>query len=136
MRGPLSSRDASGDGRRVESGGLGPDSHAVNARQWLRGTEAETHLHLRNPPRTPLLVCPFANFEVTRSSKVEDDSRPPLTTYQNDISGFYSFVAAPFSSVRTYQRPEGFQHAYELISSRAFMVDAYHGLAMVPTADA
>lgn len=30
----------------------------------------------------------------------------------------------------------GFQHAYALVSSRAFMVDAYHGLAMVPIADA
>ncbi|KAH9044238.1 SET domain-containing protein [Lactarius hengduanensis] len=29
-----------------------------------------------------------------------------------------------------------FQHAYALVSSRAFMVDAYHGLAMVPIADA
>ncbi|KAH8093737.1 SET domain-containing protein, partial [Cristinia sonorae] len=30
----------------------------------------------------------------------------------------------------------GFLHAYSLVSSRAFMVDAYHGLAMVPIADA
>ena len=31
---------------------------------------------------------------------------------------------------------EGFRHAFALASSRAFMVDAYHGLAMVPIADA
>ncbi len=30
----------------------------------------------------------------------------------------------------------GFEHAYALVSSRAFLVDAYHGLAMVPIADA
>ncbi|KAG1876606.1 hypothetical protein DFJ58DRAFT_649721 [Suillus subalutaceus] len=30
----------------------------------------------------------------------------------------------------------GFCHAYSLVSSRAFLVDAYHGLAMVPVADA
>ena len=30
----------------------------------------------------------------------------------------------------------GFLHAYSLVSSRAFLVDAYHGLAMVPIADA
>lgn len=30
----------------------------------------------------------------------------------------------------------GFCHAYSLVSSRAFLVDAYHGLAMVPIADA
>jgi hypothetical protein len=71
---PLSSRDASDDGRRVESGGLDPDSDAVEARRWLRCTEAETHLLLPDPPRTPLLVCPFAGSAVTSSSKVEDDS--------------------------------------------------------------
>ncbi|KIK48128.1 hypothetical protein CY34DRAFT_731595 [Suillus luteus UH-Slu-Lm8-n1] len=30
----------------------------------------------------------------------------------------------------------GFCHAYSLVSSRAFLIDAYHGLAMVPIADA
>lgn len=30
----------------------------------------------------------------------------------------------------------GFCHAYSLVSSRAFLADAYHGLAMVPVADA
>jgi hypothetical protein len=29
-----------------------------------------------------------------------------------------------------------FCHAYALVSSRAFIVDGYHGLAMVPIADA
>jgi len=110
LRGPLSSRDASGDGRRVESGGLDPDSDAVDARQWLRGTEADTHLLLRDPPRTPLL---------------------------NDISGFYSSIAAPLLEHAGLSASErGFQHAYALVSSRAFMIDAYHGLAMVPIADA
>lgn len=57
LRDPLSSRGTtSNDGRRVESGGLDRDSDAVEARQWLRGTEAETHLLLRDPPRTPLLI--------------------------------------------------------------------------------
>ncbi|KAK7679455.1 hypothetical protein QCA50_017509 [Cerrena zonata] len=30
----------------------------------------------------------------------------------------------------------GYLHAYSLVSSRAFLVDAYHGLSMVPIADA
>ncbi len=30
----------------------------------------------------------------------------------------------------------GFFHAYSLVCSRAFLVDAYHGLCMVPVADA
>jgi hypothetical protein len=31
---------------------------------------------------------------------------------------------------------EGFLRAYSFMSSRAFVVDAYHGLSMVPIADA
>ncbi|KAI0635839.1 SET domain-containing protein [Trametes polyzona] len=31
---------------------------------------------------------------------------------------------------------QGFLHAYSLVCSRAFLVDAYHGLSMVPVADA
>ena len=30
---------------------------------------------------------------------------------------------------------DGFEYAFSLVSSRAFLVDAYHGLAMVPIAD-
>jgi hypothetical protein len=67
LRDPLSSRGTSNDGRRVESGGLEPDSDAVEARRWLRGTEAETHLLLPDTPRTPLLVCPFTGPTVTSS---------------------------------------------------------------------
>lgn len=61
----------------------------------------------------------------------------PLQRVQHDISGFYSSVAAPlFESVRLPASERGFQHAYALVSSRAFMIDGYHGLAMVPIADA
>lgn len=110
LRDPLSSQGTTDDGRRVESGGLDRDSDTVEARRWLRGTEAETYLLLRDPPRTPLL---------------------------DDISGFYSSVAAPLlERVGLSGSERGFQHAYALVSSRAFMVDAYHGLAMVPIADA
>ena len=61
----------------------------------------------------------------------------PLQRVQDGISGFYSSVAAPFlERVGLSASERGFQHAYALVSSRAFMVDAYHGLAMVPIADA
>lgn len=40
------------------------------------------------------------------------------------------------AGVRGASSLEGFRHAFALVSSRAFMVDAYHGLAMVPIADA
>jgi hypothetical protein len=63
---------------------------------------------------------------------------PPLRhVLQDDILGFYLSVAAPLLE-RAGLSPSvgGFRHAYALVSSRAFMVDAYHGLAMVPVADA
>ena len=65
LRDPLSSSEASDDGRRVESGGLDLDSDAAESRRWLRGTEAGTHLLLPDSPRTPLLVCPFTGPTVT-----------------------------------------------------------------------
>lgn len=61
----------------------------------------------------------------------------PLQRVQDDISGFYASVAAPLlERVGLSASERGFRHAYALVSSRAFMVDAYHGLAMVPIADA
>lgn len=54
-----SPQHTSGDGR-ARSRGLDLDSDAVEARRWLNGTEAEGHLFLPGPPRTPLLVGPSA----------------------------------------------------------------------------
>jgi len=63
---------------------------------------------------------------------------PPLRhVLQDDILGFYLSVAAPLLELAGLSPSVGgFRHAYALVSSRAFMVDAYHGLAMVPVADA
>lgn len=72
----------------------------------------------------------------------KDDSRvfphaPLRHVSQDEISGFYLSVAAPLLERAGLSPSErGFRHAYALVSSRAFMVDAYHGLAMVPIADA
>ncbi|KAH9967334.1 hypothetical protein BC827DRAFT_1173307 [Russula dissimulans] len=111
LRDPLSPHDTSDDGRRTGSRrSLDVDSDAIEARQWLRGTEAEAHLFLPGPGRTPLL---------------------------DDILGFYYSVAESLlERARLSPSEKGFRHAYALVSSRAFMVDAYHGLAMVPIADA
>ncbi|KAI0255800.1 hypothetical protein BJV78DRAFT_573877 [Lactifluus subvellereus] len=105
----MSSQDTNGDGR-AGSVGLDLDSDAVEAKRWLNGTEAEGHLFLPGPPRTSLL---------------------------DEITSFYYCVAAPLLERAGVSPSEkGFRHAYALVSSRAFMVDAYHGLAMVPIADA
>ncbi|KDQ61613.1 hypothetical protein JAAARDRAFT_171946 [Jaapia argillacea MUCL 33604] len=54
-----------------------------------------------------------------------------------EIDTFYSTVGSPIlAQLRLPISLEGFYHAYSLVSSRAFLVDAYHGLAMVPIADA
>jgi hypothetical protein len=92
---PLSSRDTdtdidtdtntdtNDDGRRTESGSLDPDGDAVEARRWLRVTEAETHFLLPGPHRRPLLVSPFAASASDERIRVEDDDdsarSPPLS---------------------------------------------------------
>jgi len=57
---------------------------------------------------------------------------------QAEIRGFYERVVEPFlssspSSAEVNLR--GYHLAYSLVTSRAFVVDGYHGLSMVPIAD-
>jgi hypothetical protein len=61
------------------------------------------------------------------------------------VTHFYREVAEPLllRNVNLWHNNEsdhptllGFYRAFSLVSSRAFLVDAYHGLAMVPIADA
>ncbi|TFY68083.1 hypothetical protein EVJ58_g1232 [Rhodofomes roseus] len=71
----------------------------------------------------------IAGTEVERMVRGEQGQDPLDKIYQ-----YYYSVARPLL-------PEScmishFLHAYSLVSSRAFMVDAYHGLSMVPIADA
>lgn len=58
---------------------------------------------------------------------------------QEQVRDYYFGIAVPL--IHSWDADQevtwgGFQHAYSLVSSRAFLVDAYHGLAMVPIADA
>lgn len=58
---------------------------------------------------------------------------------QSTLCAFWTLKARPFlaqtlpSAFPTYAQ---LRHAYSLVSSRAFQLDAYHGIAMVPIADA
>jgi len=55
---------------------------------------------------------------------------------QTEIRGFYERVAEPFlSSSSAVVDLRGYHRAYSLVASRAFLVDGYHGLSMVPIAD-
>lgn len=63
--------------------------------------------------------------------------RPRSTSSQDEIDRFYSSEVYPLlTSVNLRPTLAGFLHAYSLVCSRAFLVDAYHGLSMVPVADA
>ncbi len=56
---------------------------------------------------------------------------------QDEIDDFYRAQVYPLlDSVNLRPTLSGFLHAYSLVCSRAFLVDAYHGLSMVPVADA
>lgn len=56
---------------------------------------------------------------------------------QEEIQAYYNTTVVPASQIMSAKMTlDQFIHAYTLVSSRAFLVDAYHGLAMVPIADA
>lgn len=105
LRDPLSSPDTTDDGRRVESDVLDPDGDAVEARRWLRGTEAETHLLLPDPPRTPLLVCPFTGLAVTGSPSRRLTFLILYDVYRTIFRASTLPRRRPFSSVWAYPHP-------------------------------
>ncbi|KAH7335289.1 hypothetical protein B0J17DRAFT_719829 [Rhizoctonia solani] len=58
-------------------------------------------------------------------------------TVSQSISGYFNRVAYPiFNQVGCKVTLGDFRRAWSLVSSRSFRVDSYHGLAMVPIADA
>lgn len=78
--------------------------------------------------------------EIERELGTEDDGR-----LLDEVREYYATVAVPILSSSGIPSLvssalsvtlEGFLHAYALVSSRAFLVDAFHGLSMVPIADA
>ncbi|OBZ71035.1 N-lysine methyltransferase SETD6 [Grifola frondosa] len=84
------------------------DEDGVEAYSWLTGTEVEKELKTDEGQYI-----------------IEEIRQYYITVVQPILS---NFIPSP-SLV-------GFLYAYSLVSSRAFLVDAYHGLSMVPIADA
>ncbi|KAJ2918054.1 hypothetical protein MD484_g2352, partial [Candolleomyces efflorescens] len=84
-----------------------------DALKWLTGTAADKILTQSNCLGSEDLQNYF--YSVVR---------PLLGAHLHEGSGYAEF------------KLNGFLRAYCLVSSRAFMVDAFHGLAMVPIADA
>ncbi|TFK82917.1 SET domain-containing protein [Polyporus arcularius HHB13444] len=84
----------------------GTDAH--EACNWIHGTEVQREL--------------------------QDDDGALLVA---EIDDYYKFDVEPLLfSHDLVPSLSGFLHAYSLVCSRAFLVDAYHGLSMVPVADA
>ncbi|GBE89776.1 hypothetical protein BKA93DRAFT_405485 [Sparassis latifolia] len=84
------------------------DEDGMQGRLWLTGTEVEKE------------------FLDESGALILDESRE-----------YYATIVEPLlSSLSSSNTLSGFLHAYSLVSSRAFLVDAYHGLSMVPIADA
>ncbi|KAH7890690.1 hypothetical protein F5I97DRAFT_1798549 [Phlebopus sp. FC_14] len=105
-----------------------------SAKEWLKVTEAERvlinlmdeiHQYYFNVVELTLrAVCSNA-FQIGDHSPVKNGREPDFDGRDPEAKGDPRDVS--FSE---------FCHAYSLVSSRAFWVDAYHGLAMVPIADA
>ncbi|RPD55360.1 SET domain-containing protein [Lentinus tigrinus ALCF2SS1-7] len=84
------------------------DADAQEAYRWLQGTEVQREL--------------------------QDDEGMSLLT---EIDEYYESDVEPLlTSHKLGPSLSGFLRAYSLVCSRAFLVDAYHGLSMVPVADA
>ncbi|CAA7260429.1 unnamed protein product [Cyclocybe aegerita] len=73
----------------------------------------------------------------TEVAKILDERTEHGSTKLDEVTRFYDQFAEPLL-VRSRYSPTlmGFYRAFSLVSSRAFLVDAYHGLSMVPIADA
>ncbi|KAI0359962.1 SET domain-containing protein [Trametes cingulata] len=91
----------------VDAAAFPNDLDAQEASQWIQGTEVQWELRDDD------------------GSLVMDET---YAFYKSDVQPLLDSIGAP-STLR------GFLHAYSLVCSRAFLVDAYHGLSMVPVAD-
>ncbi|CCM03034.1 uncharacterized protein FIBRA_05151 [Fibroporia radiculosa] len=115
--------------------------------ELVRGRDSRWFGYLQALPKT----VPLALFWGTRDVFPDDDSREASEWivgtevekevrsryYLDQIATYYETVASPvLSKLEIPVTPEYFLHAYALVSSRALRADAYHGLCMVPIADA
>ena len=108
----------------------------TEALAWLRGTEVEKQLRGSEDVTTSLLASSSLSDVVLCGAILRPNE--PLCVLQDELQGYYSTTVIPLLAGNDHQIPalSGFYHAYSLVSSRAFWVDAYHCLAMVPIADA
>jgi hypothetical protein len=97
-------------------------------RRWLRGTDAERELVKRKKSGMGLVRSLLCFLLVGRQSA--DD--------QGDVKRFYDttkHLLTPTTAHPELSPLESYLYAYSLISTRAFLIDIYHTLALVPFAD-
>ncbi|KAI0080163.1 SET domain-containing protein [Panus rudis PR-1116 ss-1] len=129
--------------------------------ELLKGRDSRWFGYLQSLPQEPVDIALFwgsDELDRCRPDEAREDRKLARTwvvgteidreLYDEDgvclldgLREYYHTVAERLLSSEYASRPQpysiaGFMHAYSLVSSRAFLVDAYHGLAMVPIADA
>ncbi|EMD38232.1 hypothetical protein CERSUDRAFT_113385 [Gelatoporia subvermispora B] len=120
--------------------------------ELLRGSASQWYGYLQS---LPIRTVPLALFWGVPETACDDEdgeqARLWITNTQvekelvtdtgtivlDDIRNYYHSSAKPmFDRYHLHSTLLGFHYAYSLVSSRAFLVDSYHGLSMVPIADA
>lgn len=119
-----------------------------------QGTDSKWHGYLQSLPLSPVPLASFwldgeDDIETERDSKlasawIRGTAVERLIQRENvlpKLREFYiSIVATTLQKLGLAPNPpisfKRFCYAYSLVSSRAFHIDAYHGIAMVPIADA
>ncbi|KAF9025013.1 SET domain-containing protein [Hymenopellis radicata] len=111
-----------------------------------KGVSSRWHGYLQSLP-THIVDIPLfwpagdPAVSLSKNTEIERKMSSRGTTGMTMLEEFYAFYEEMVVPIYTKHRGvkpsiEEFQRAYSLVSSRAFLVDAYHGLAMVPIADA
>ncbi|KAH9939052.1 SET domain-containing protein, partial [Epithele typhae] len=119
--------------------------------EMIIGDQSRWYGYLQSLPSD---IVPIARLWAHREAFADDDTQQAMRWLErtevqhelNDAEGvsladeidqYYISEVAPILSKLGYKpHLRDFLHAYSLVSSRAFLVDAYHGLSMVPLADA
>ncbi|KAI0671638.1 SET domain-containing protein [Trametes maxima] len=119
--------------------------------EMLRGTQSDWYPYVQSLPSAPVPVAKIwgsaAAFSDELDAKeaalwingteiqkeLQDDDGCPLL--EETCAFFESDVQPLLTSMGAHPTLQGFLHAYSLVCSRAFLVDSYHGLTMVPVAD-
>jgi N-lysine methyltransferase SETD6 len=111
----------------------------MEALGWLRGTAVERILLVQEDGSTLIVRRMYTLPSAVTLADINELCQDAIYTY-------YHQVAAPLLLDRLdlWRGPMcnreptlcGFHRSFSLVSSRAFLVDSYHGLSMVPIADA